>query len=259
MLASRNVRLAREAGALATLPAALQLPVDHVGADGRAGHGRRAGRRVDGDHPGHRGVPLRHAQIILAPGAGTRRRPPPSARHTAQDPADPDEGTDVSLARYAMSRPAQRPGQLRGRAGSGRAAPATPMSCRSAVRACPSSSRRRPGRRPSAGGGRGSNELSSRAHASGTAWALGLAARSRALTSTGPVAEGHYREAIEQLRNCRMTVYLARTHLVYGEWLRREGRRQDARDAAPHGPPDVVDHGRGGLRRARCPGAAGHR
>jgi DNA-binding CsgD family transcriptional regulator len=73
-------------------------------------------------------------------------------------------------------------------------------------------------------------ELSVRAQASGTPWALGLAARSRALTSTGPAAEEHYLEAIERLRNCRIATHLARTHLVYGEWLRREGRRQDARD-----------------------------
>ena len=58
---------------------------------------------------------------------------------------------------------------------------------------------------------------------------LGLAARSRALVSTGPAAEEHYREAIERLRDCRMATHLARAHLVYGEWLRREGRRQGAR------------------------------
>jgi DNA-binding CsgD family transcriptional regulator len=73
------------------------------------------------------------------------------------------------------------------------------------------------------------DQLSSRALASGTPWGLGLAARSRALASTGPAAEEHYREAIERLRDCRMATQLARAHLVYGEWLRREGRRQGAR------------------------------
>lgn len=74
------------------------------------------------------------------------------------------------------------------------------------------------------------DELDSRARASGTAWARGLAARSKALTSTGPAAEDHYRAAIELLGACRIATHLARTHLVYGEWLRREGRRQDARE-----------------------------
>ena len=73
-------------------------------------------------------------------------------------------------------------------------------------------------------------ELTARALASGTPWGFGLAARSRALTSTGPEAEEHYREAIIQLGQCRIVTYLARTHLVYGEWLRREGRRHDARE-----------------------------
>ena len=73
-------------------------------------------------------------------------------------------------------------------------------------------------------------QLSSRARASGTQWALGLAARSRALTTAGPDAEVHYREAIERLGASRIASQLARSHLVYGEWLRRERRRQDARE-----------------------------
>ncbi|WP_181313188.1 ATP-binding protein [Nocardioides campestrisoli] len=72
--------------------------------------------------------------------------------------------------------------------------------------------------------------LDSRARASGTDSALGLAARSRALIATGAAAEADYLEAIERLTHCRWKVFLARTHLVYGEWLRREGRRQEARE-----------------------------
>lgn len=77
---------------------------------------------------------------------------------------------------------------------------------------------------------RAMEELSMRARAGGTEWALGVAARSRALTSTGGQAEELYREAIERLQQCRMNAFLARTHLVFGEWLRREGRRSEARD-----------------------------
>jgi len=63
----------------------------------------------------------------------------------------------------------------------------------------------------------------------GTDWGLGIEARSRALVSEGPVAEGCYREAVERLRRTKLRADLARSHLLYGEWLRREHRRVDAR------------------------------
>jgi DNA-binding CsgD family transcriptional regulator/tetratricopeptide (TPR) repeat protein len=65
--------------------------------------------------------------------------------------------------------------------------------------------------------------------AGGTDFGLGIEARSRALVSRGPVAEDFYRDAIERLRRTQLRPELARAHLVYGEWLRRENRRVDAR------------------------------
>jgi tetratricopeptide (TPR) repeat protein len=68
--------------------------------------------------------------------------------------------------------------------------------------------------------------LARMAQASGTEWALGIAARSRALLAGDERAEELYVEAIERLGRTRICVELARAHLLYGEWLRRESRRR---------------------------------
>jgi DNA-binding CsgD family transcriptional regulator len=74
------------------------------------------------------------------------------------------------------------------------------------------------------------DRLAERTRASGTALAKGIEARSRALVEDGEAVDELYREAIEQLGRTRMAAYLARARLTYGEWLRREGRRVEARE-----------------------------
>lgn len=73
-------------------------------------------------------------------------------------------------------------------------------------------------------------QLAAMTSASGTEWALGLQARSQALLCTGEVAEVLYREAVARLERTTLRPDLARAQVLYGEWLRRERRRSDARE-----------------------------
>lgn len=224
-LAIRHVRLTREVGALAALPAALlgqSIVLVLSGEFVRAAE-QNAFAAATG------AVPLLHAQLLLS---AWRGRPTETAEaHAAivRKAAGPAHGTEESLTQYAMSVLYNGLGDY-------------PAACAAAKRAFESEAWRfnnmahsefieaacRSGRQETAA--EALEQLSTRALASGSPWGLGLAARSRALTSTGAEAEENYREAIEQLGRCRMAAHLARAHLVYGEWLRRAGRRHDARE-----------------------------
>ncbi|MEQ3552919.1 AAA family ATPase [Pseudonocardia nematodicida] len=229
VLARRNVRLARDAGALAALPAALLFLSSAsvlAGEQGRAAEliaEEAAITQVTG------GVSLRFGRLVLAAWRGHRSEAVEIHAAAVREATARGNGAEVSLAQHAL-------GVLHNGLGNYAAA------LEAEERACESlepphinlalpelveaaSRAGRPERAAVA-----LDRLSARARAVGTEWALGLAARSRALAGTGPGAEDHYREAIERLGRCRMVVYLARTHLVYGEWLRREGRRREARD-----------------------------
>jgi ATP/maltotriose-dependent transcriptional regulator MalT len=72
--------------------------------------------------------------------------------------------------------------------------------------------------------------LSERTRVTPTEWVLGIEARVRALLSDGQTADRCYRESVERLGRTRVRAQLARSHLLYGEWLRRQGRRMDARE-----------------------------
>ena len=257
VLAGRDVQLAREAGALATLPAALNflsLTSVLMGELARAGELATEATAIT---QATGGVPLRHARIMLSAWRGDQAettalnaiiaKEAPTPTRARRSPW-PSTRWQCSTTGWATIRSRRTPRHGR----------ASPTNCRSA--AGPTRAHRGccPRRRAGTSGARaGAAQLPGVCLR--TSWALGLAARSRALTSTGPAAEEQYREAIERLAKSRMAGYLARAHLVYGEWLRREGRRQDAREQTPHRPPTAVGDGHGGVRRAGRPRVARHR
>jgi hypothetical protein len=103
--------------------------------------------------------------------------------------------------------------------------------------------------------------LHERARASATPWALGLLARAQALLTDGDEAERCYRESVEHLGATAVQTDLARAHLLYGEWLRRRGRRTDARSEQRRAHEMFAVMGADGFaeRAARELGATGER
>ncbi|HLU55247.1 MAG TPA: LuxR family transcriptional regulator [Pseudonocardia sp.] len=228
-LADRHVRLARDSGALATLPFALTFHATVLAHAGDLGRAAELVAETEAMTRATGAAPLPHARLLLAAWRG--RRAEASTLHTAavEDATERGEGTAVTIADHNL---AVLHNGLGGYAAALDAAQRVwdsgelvhsafvlPELVEAAVRSGA------PQRAEAA-----LAQLRPMARASGTRWALGLEARCRALTGTGPAAEAAYREAIDHLGRTRMAAHLARTHLVYGEWLRREGRRRDARD-----------------------------
>ncbi|USQ77357.1 ATP-binding protein [Ornithinimicrobium cryptoxanthini] len=228
-IANRNVRRARETGALAVLPAALNLlAITSVlmGKLGRAGELAAEATAITQDTGG---VHLPHAHVILAAWRGDQETTAAHLDATAADAAYPDGSADAAQALYAQAVLHNGLGNYAD------AQEAAARACDASELALSSSSLPelveasvRLGDVDQATSAL--EQFTSRTRASGTQWALGLEAYARGLTSTGSAAEEQYREAIARLSDCRMAPYAARAHLAFGEWLRRERRRQDARE-----------------------------
>ncbi|MEV4807283.1 AAA family ATPase [Nonomuraea sp. NPDC049421] len=228
-LTDRYMRLARETGALTTLPFALNLSavvLTHTG-----GLARVAGLVDESDAIAQAtgAAPIPHGRLLLAAWSGHQDAAARLRRMSLEDATRRGEGTALTIADYALAVLSNGLGRYEAALAAAErvresdemvhAGAALPEVVEAAVRAG----------RP-AGAAAALERLDAQARATGAPWALGLAARSRALISTGPAAEELYREAIERLASGRTVSHLARAHLVYGEWLRRERRRQDARE-----------------------------
>lgn len=228
-LAARHVRLVREAGALARLPAALLFQSVTLVLSGDLSRASELAAKQTSIAASTTAVPLRHAQLVLAAWRG--RSDETAEIHTSmvREARGGRHGTEISLAQYALAVLHNGSGDyVAAQEAAERALKSDELNHSNLAHPELIEAASRTGQPERAADAL--EQLCSRARASGTQWTLGLAARSRALTSNGPAAEQHYRESIEYLRGCRMAIYLARTHLVYGERLRREGRRQDARE-----------------------------
>ena len=228
-LSTRAVRLARETGALTSLPVALpHLAGVHL----HAGEFGAASALIDEaeaitaatDNAG-----LRYAALVLVAWRGREAEALEVIDAGLEDATGRGEGRVLSLAGYAR-------GVLYN--GLGRYDEALD----SAERGCEDDNQGFVGwslaelvegaarcDRPEAAAA-ALDRLEERTRAADTDWALGVLARSRALVSEGDVAHALYREAIERLDRTRVAIHLARAKLVYGEWLRRENRRADARE-----------------------------
>jgi DNA-binding CsgD family transcriptional regulator len=229
-LATRAVRLARDAGALSILPLVLLYrAVLHL----HAGEFHAASDLIqesDAITEATGNPPVRYnASVMLAAWRGDETRTLQLIEAGAQDTIARGQGRAIGMAGYVSAVLYNGLGRYRDALDSARRAceyedlalfgwclaELVEAGARSGAREEAAAALRR---------------LEERTSAVGTNWALGVLARSRALLSDGEAAEFLYREAIERLGRSRIAVQLPRTHLLYGEWLRRENRRIDARE-----------------------------
>ena len=170
-----------------------------------------------------------YGEVGLAAVQGYEEQAEPLIQSCLDDVVARGEGVGLNMVHWARAVLCNGLGRYGEAVAAAREAAADPWSSGRPSGRSPNSSRR-----ASAARSRGRRrprweQLSAMTRASGTDWALGIEAGRCALLRDGAAAEALYREAIERLGRTRMRVELARAQLLYGEWLRREGRRVDAR------------------------------
>jgi DNA-binding CsgD family transcriptional regulator len=228
-LAAGQLRLARANGTLSWLPFTLDYLAElHV----QAGElSKAAALLMEREHvePGGREATLPYLPLLLAAWRGDAPGAAGMAEEMTRGALDRGEGAALTYTDYAQAVLYNGQGSYRAAAEAAHRASAadeiviSPWALYELVEAAARSDQ---AERACAA----ADQLSQLAAASGSSWARGAAARSRALVSGGRAAEEQYREAIELLCGTRMATHLARGRLVYGEWLRRQKRRAEARD-----------------------------
>ena len=228
-LAARAVTLARDAGALSVLPIALTY---RGGVHVHAGEFAAAAMLVEEaaaitEATGN--APLWYTSLVLAAWRGREDRALELIELGVEDATSRGEGRAITLAHYATAVLYDGLGRYEDALAAAQRACAHDdlglfgWALIELVEAAARSDNRDVASDALA-------QLQERTRASGTDWALGIQARSEALLSDGEACEALYRRAIEQLARSRIAVHAARARLLYGEWLRRENRRVDARE-----------------------------
>jgi DNA-binding CsgD family transcriptional regulator len=230
VLCARQVELARDAGALAVLPLALSL---HAGTHVFAGQFAAAEALCEEAHAVSEAIAnpdAPYARLVLTALRGQREETLRLIAAGDRDATARGEGRTIGIGNYATAVLYNGLGRyeeaLAAAQQAGEDTYASWWRDWGLVELIEAAARS--GKAEIAVDGLG--RLSQATAASGTDWALGVGARSRALLSDRETAAGLYQEAIERLGHTRARVELARAHLLYGEWLRRERRRLDARE-----------------------------
>jgi DNA-binding CsgD family transcriptional regulator len=227
-LATGQVRLARANGTLSWLPFALDYLAEiqiQAGELSAATALLAEGERID---PGGRAATLPYVSLLLAAWRGDAPAAAELTEDMVQGARDRGEGAALTVAEYARAVLCNGLGDYRLAAEAAERASATdelvisPWALYELVEAAVRS------HQPDLAA-RAARRLSDIAAASGTDWALGAAARSQALLADGRAADELYGEALARLGRTRMAAHLARARLCYGEWLRRQNRRVEAR------------------------------
>jgi DNA-binding CsgD family transcriptional regulator len=230
LLAARQLQLARDAGALTLLPVALN---HRIGAHAFAGELVAATTLVGEVQAAQKAIESRfppYGALVVAAWRGRETDATELIDASMREAADRGEAAALAIAHWARATLFNSLGDYRAALAAAEQASELPRDIRfydwSLAELVLAAARS--GRVDRAA--QALRQLTAITGASGTDWALGIEARSRALLSDGAVAEGLYQDAIDRLGRTRIRVELARAHLFYGEWLRRERRRADARE-----------------------------
>jgi DNA-binding CsgD family transcriptional regulator len=226
----RQVRLAREAGALDQLPIMLAALGTAVAWSGDLAAAAALNAEADAvcEVTGSRAAPF--TAMLLASLRGNQAEAARLIEATIAEATAGGQGIAVAYAHWAAAILANGLGRYEAALAAARHAAQDTSALYISMWVLPEliEAAARSGNAPQAAGAL--DRLAEFTQAGGTDFGLGVEARSRALLSAGEMAENLYREAIDRLGRTRLRPELARAHLLYGEWLCGENRRADARE-----------------------------